>query len=48
MFGLISVVNREYEKILFNDPFGLRLVYGGLAMMVIGLLLIRKIIDVKV
>ena len=48
MFGLISLVNHEYEKILFTDPFGLHMVYGGLALMVIGLLLIRKIIDVKV
>ncbi len=48
MFGLISVTNYKYEKILFTDPFGLKMVYGGLALMVVGVLLIRKIIDVKV
>ena len=48
MFGLISVVNHDYEKALFSDPLGLKMVYAGLALMVLGVLLIRKIIDVKV
>jgi tight adherence protein B len=48
MFGLISVLNHQYEKTLFTDPFGLKMVYGGLGLMVIGILAIRKIIDVKV
>jgi len=33
---------------LFTDPLGLKMVYIGLALMVVGILLIRKIIDVKV
>ncbi len=48
MFGLISAVNHNYEKSLFTDPFGLKMVYGALGLMVLGLLLIRKIIDIKV
>lgn len=48
MFGLISMVNHDYEKPLFTDPFGLKMVYGALILMVIGILAIRKIIDVKV
>ena len=48
MFGLISMVNREYVKVLFTDPMGLHMVYGGLIMMVLGVLIIRKIIDIKV
>ena len=48
MFGLIGTVNRDYERILFTDPTGLHLLYAGLIMMVIGILLIRKIIDIKV
>jgi len=48
MFGLISVVNHDYEKTLLTNPFGLKMVYGGLVMMVLGILAIRKIIDVKV
>jgi tight adherence protein B len=48
MFGLISVVNHDYEKALFTNPLGIKMVYGGLVMMVLGILAIRKIIDVKV
>jgi tight adherence protein B len=48
MFGLISVLNHNYEKPLFTTPLGLKMVYGGLVLMVLGVLAIRKIIDVKV
>jgi tight adherence protein B len=48
MFGLISLTNYQYEKVLFTNPLGLKMVYGGLGLMLIGVLLIRKIIDVKV
>jgi len=48
IFGLINLVNHNYEKTLFSDPFGLKMVYFGLGLMVIGILAIRKIIDIKV
>ena len=48
MFGLMSVVNWKYEKILFTNPTGLKIVYIGLVMMLLGILIIRKIIDIKV
>jgi tight adherence protein B len=48
MFALISVVNHNYEKALFSNPLGLKMIYGGLGLMVVGVLAIRKIIDVKV
>jgi tight adherence protein B len=48
MFALISAVNPGYERILFTDPLGIHLIYGGLIMMVIGVLIVRKIIDIKV
>ena len=48
MFGLISVVNHNYEKTLFSTPLGLKMIYSGLVMMALGVLAIRKIIDVKV
>jgi tight adherence protein B len=48
MFLIINLVNHNYEKTLFSDPFGLKLVYIGLGMMVVGILIIRKIIDIKV
>jgi tight adherence protein B len=48
MFGIISLVNHNYEKPLFTDPFGIKMLYFGLGMMVIGILAIRKIIDIEV
>jgi tight adherence protein B len=48
MFGLMSVVNWKYERILFTNPTGLKIVYIGLVMMLLGILIIRKIIDIKV
>ena len=48
MFCLISLANHDYEKPLLNDPLGLKMVYVGLGLMVIGILAIRKIIDVQV
>jgi tight adherence protein B len=48
MFALISIVNHDYEKTLLENPLGLKMVYGGLVMMVLGILAIRKIVDVKV
>ena len=48
MFGLISLTNPSYEKILLTDELGLHVVYAGLVMMIIGVLVIRKIIDIKV
>jgi tight adherence protein B len=48
MFALISFINHDYEKTLLSNPLGLKMVYGGLGLMVLGVLTIRKIIDVKV
>jgi tight adherence protein B len=48
MFVLINLANHNYEKTLLSDPFGLKLVYVGLGLMVVGILVIRKIIDIKV
>ena len=48
MFALISVLNPAYEKPLFSTTMGLKMVYGGLGLMVLGILVIRKVIDVKV
>lgn len=48
LFALIGVVNPEYEGILLTDPLGILLVEIGLGMMVVGILVIRKIIDVRV
>lgn len=48
LFGIISLVNPGYEKILYTDPFGRNLIYAGAVMMTLGILIIRKIINVKI
>ena len=48
MFALISLVNKNYTKVLFSDPLGVRMVEVALALMFLGVLVIRKIIDIKV
>jgi tight adherence protein B len=48
MFGLLSAINWNFEKLLFTEHIGRVAVYFGLALMLLGVLVIRKIIDVKV
>ena len=48
MFGLLSMLNWNTEKLLFTDDLGRTAVYFGLVSMGIGILVIRKIIDVKI
>ena len=48
MFVLLSLLNPDYERKLWTDPFGMHCVYGGLILMAIGILVVRKITDVKV
>ena len=48
VFGLISVVNRNYERLLWTSAIGVRLIYGALALMLLGVYTIRRIINIKV
>jgi tight adherence protein B len=48
MFGLLSFLNWQFEKLLITEPFGRTMVYFGLGLMVMGVFVIRKIIDVKI
>jgi len=48
MFGVLSVFNWKLERLLFTNPTGLKTVYVGLFMMAMGVLIIRKIIDIKI
>jgi tight adherence protein B len=48
LFVVLGVVNPDYEKLLFSEPLGNYMVYAGITMMTLGILIIRKIIDVKV
>ena len=48
MLGLINFVNPGYSSILFHDPTGQKLLYAGGALIVLGGLIIRKIVDIQV
>jgi tight adherence protein B len=48
MFGLLSALNWQFEKLLVTEELGRTLVYFGIGLMVLGVLVIRKIIAVKV
>jgi tight adherence protein B len=47
-FFLISFLNPGYEHILLTDPLGLKLVYASVALMTLGVLIIRKIVRVPI
>jgi tight adherence protein B len=48
MFGLLSMVNWPYERMLFTEETGRFALYVALGMMALGVLIIRKIVDIKV
>jgi len=48
MFVLLNLVNPAYERILLTDPVGQKLIYLGIALMVLGGWVIRRVIDIKV
>lgn len=41
-------INYEYVKMLWTHPLGIKMSVGGLVMMVLGALVIKKIVDIKV
>jgi tight adherence protein B len=45
---MINVVSPGYSSILFHDPMGQKLLYAGGSFIVLGGLVIRKIVDVRV
>ena len=48
MLVMINLVSPGYSHILFHDPLGQKMLYAGAGSMVVGGLVIRKIVDVKV
>jgi len=48
IFTLIAFVNHDYEKQLWANPIGVKLLYASLALMALGIYTIRKIINVRV
>jgi len=45
MLVVINIVNPGYSSILFSDPFGRKLVYGGAALLAAGSFLIHRIVN---
>src|ERR1700734_193877 len=45
MMVLLNLVNPGYSGILFHDPGGRKLIYLGLAMLVVGSVIIRRIVN---
>jgi tight adherence protein B len=48
MLGLLNIVSPGYSAILFHDPTGQKMLYAGGALILLGGLIIRKIVNVKV
>jgi tight adherence protein B len=48
MGTLINLLNPGFEGPLFHDPLGKMFLYGGCGMLVVGTLIVRKIVDIKV
>jgi tight adherence protein B len=48
LFLVMYKLNAEYCKVLFNDPIGQYMLGGAIALQLVGALVIRKIINIKV
>jgi tight adherence protein B len=48
MLTLINIVSPGYSSVLFHDPIGKKLLYAGGALIVVGAVVIRRIVDVQV
>jgi tight adherence protein B len=48
MLVLINIVSPGYSRVLFHDPVGQDLLYAGAALILVGALIIRRIVDVQV
>jgi len=48
LFVAMLRLNHDYVMVLFNDPMGKKLLMGAVLLQVLGALVIRKIVDIKV
>ena len=48
MLAIISVASPSYPTVLFHDPLGQKLLMGGVVMITLGALTIRKIVAVEI
>ncbi|MGY8904547.1 MAG: type II secretion system F family protein [Burkholderiales bacterium] len=46
--GAIHFVNPKYLAVLFTDPTGIRLVMGAIGMLIVGIFVMWRIIDIRV
>ena len=46
--AVIQLLNPKYLSVLFSDPVGLMLVYGAIGLMLLGIFVMWRIIDIKV
>lgn len=45
MLILINIVNPGYSSILLTDPFGRKLVYAGIGLLVLGMIVVNRIVN---
>ncbi len=48
LFIVMYRMNPDYSMVLFNDPMGQQMLAGAIVMQIIGAIVIKKIIDIKV
>ena len=48
LFMAVYSLNPDYVTLLFTDPFGRKMVAGAIVMQIIGALVIKKIVNIKV
>lgn len=48
LFIVMYRMNPDYSMVLFNDPMGQQMLAGAVVMQIIGAIVIKKIIDIKV
>jgi len=48
MGGVTLALNYEYMKIIFQDPWGIRMLIGAAVLQLVGLIWIRKIVNIEV
>lgn len=48
LFGVVYHMNPDYLMLLFTDPLGKKMLVGGIVTQLLGALLIRKIVNIRV
>lgn len=48
LFAVIYRLNYDYVMMLFTDPLGKKMLLGGVVMQILGAIVIRKIVNIKV